>query len=80
MMGAQVFLTKPRRANADTSDLGRYSRLEHGTSDPAWIVSDRRQPEGWEALERWLRGDDDALEEWLGGPGPARERRARTTV
>ena len=76
---AATFLTTPRRRpTVDASELGRYSRLEFGTPDPAWIVSDRPTDEvrHRKALERWLRGDDRAFEEWLGGPLPVRARKA----
>ncbi len=78
MMSAQVFLTKPRgKMDVDGTDLGRYSRLEHGTPDSAWIVSDSGEGGHRKALDRWLRGDDGALEGWLGGPPPGRPRKAK---
>lgn len=82
-MGAAMFLTTPRRrATVDTSELGRYSRLEYGTADPTWIVPDTLADEERhrKALERWLRGDDKAFEEWLGEPHPLPARRVETAA
>jgi len=84
-----MFVTPPRTWKRDTeaeaSDLGRYSRLEHGTRDPTWINEARvsgaeNGGEGTlEALKRWLRGDDAALEEWLGAKPTSSGREVRTT-
>ena len=81
-----MFVTPPRTWKRDTeaeaSDLGRYSRTEHGTPDPTWIVEPRAasaedgRDGALEALKPWLRGDDAAFEEWLGGKPVARRVRA----
>ncbi len=69
-MGAAMFLTTPRRRTVDTSELGRYMRLEYGDEDPAWIVPDLpvENHDHDEALMRWLQGEDAAFEEWLSEP------------
>ena len=84
-----MFVTPPRTWKRDTeaeaSDLGRYSRTEHGTPDPTWIAGPRAAGAenggdgALEALKRWVRGDDAALEGWLGGKPTPRGREVKTT-